>query len=130
METKKVNKQDLFEWTKTLELNYHTKTNDDLVNSLSQSATNDFNPVSIKTEKDSFLIDDYVLSLEANPFYQPSMNTTEFKFNDAKTVELANLEVNDHSLTAQLEMLEKMHADHLITTDDYVIQKNELLKSN
>ena len=77
MKETKVEKPDLFEWTKTLELEetalleaqvlLKPNTNKEATGSIDSSL------------QDSPLIDAFVAKMPGNPFYQPSMHTKEFQ---------------------------------------------------
>lgn len=124
-------KKDLFEWTKTLEMEYQeTQPSFDLQEYLEKTdqfkdTTEEFK----KDENDSFLIDDYVLSLGQNPFYQPSMHTSEFSQNQMANVDLKQLSINNaNSLEEQLQLLDYLYQQEMISSQEYEVRKNELLK--
>ena len=71
-------KRDLFEWTQTFELGGFHSDSSMTAEELLQQTLKPARRFDAPQESDSFLINDYVLSLEANPFYQPSMHTNEF----------------------------------------------------
>ena len=77
MKETKVEKPDLFEWTKTLELEETALLEAQVLlkPNANKEATGSIDP----RLQDSPLIDAFVAKMPGNPFYQPSMHTKEFQ---------------------------------------------------
>lgn len=126
LEIKKTNKKTLFEWTETLELQYeNSKTVKEIEKKINKKQENQKLNVE---NKDSFLIDTYVLSMEVNPFCQPAMNTLEFETNDDKTIVNMYKNKNENiTIAEKLLTLDKLLEKKIISYDEYLKQKNKLI---
>ncbi|MGL6125138.1 MAG: hypothetical protein ACRC1F_01460 [Metamycoplasmataceae bacterium] len=62
-----------------------------------------------------------------NPFFDPSMNTFEFDFN-RNTSLLNHTNPNKNQVESKLEELQKMYNSRLISDDEYLSKKRDLIK--
>lgn len=133
--TKFKNKEDknLFEWTKTFEIDYGSLDQNILSNEekkIIQKEIEFKNSIEYrnKDKEDNSLLNTHILKMEGNPFYQPSMNTFEFDINDELHVNISsNIEPVD--LEIKLASLKKLLDEKIITQNDYELQKKELFEN-
>lgn len=135
LEIKKINKNtNVVEWTDTLEIPYENKKiSVEEKKEIEREFLNNYNQdqKSKKINNES-LLNTKILNMEANPFYQPSMNTFEFAKND-NTVILATITKNDNSKTTfedEIKALEKLCEMNVITKEELNEKKEILLNKN
>lgn len=128
IEVNKKNKN-LLEWTKTLEIEYQTPKNvfSKEEQEILQEEINSKKQKIVKNE-DEKTLNTITLSMEGNPFYQPSMNTFEFSIEDGQTIEVnfpngkKKITDNDKSI-----ILDKLYEEKIISLKTYTNQKKKVI---
>ncbi len=131
---KKINKNSQkIEWTDTLEIPYEKK-EDVISNEEKQIIEQQFSKKDKNNnsnfENDSFF-NSRILSMEFNPFYQPSMNTIEFS--GPNTIIIADIAKNNNEqidFNEKMLVLERLLKDEIITKEEFNAKKELLSKIN
>lgn len=133
LEVEKKNKiSNELEWTQTLQLDYNIidekQKEEKLVESLAieeellQAQANNETPA-IEKSNNQF-------DLHKNPFYQPENNTIEFSLKESTiTVSISKESAKPITLEDKLAALEKLFFENIIDENEFLIQKEILIKS-
>lgn len=101
------------DWTQTLEIKYDS------------NKKNQINKNSKKSNDN--ILNDFILSLDANPFDQPSMNTIEFNSNEIWNNN--HQEIKSDKKEKALFELDKLFNEKKISIDEYFEEKQKIINN-
>ena len=103
--------------------------NTGMINMNSNQQIDSPKPIIVSQQTDSELMATSLISMQTknNPFFDPTMNTFEFDFTNNQD-DLSSDYFGKIEIDLKLEELQKIYNSNLITSEEYIIKKRDLIK--